>query len=122
MAGRTDGDARASWVPLALEKCETYLWLSPQFGRADVCLEPEDVWDRHPVLVEFDGWERGVARTPDRIGTKAARGSRYPAHDTSTPAEARTMLERDGVDQATIDRLLGGYASELFRLQVPTPA
>jgi predicted TIM-barrel fold metal-dependent hydrolase len=112
----------ASWVPLALEKCETYLWLSPQFGRADVCLEPEEVWDRHPVLVEFDGWERAVGRMPDRIGTKAAYGSRYPAHDTSTPAEARTMLEGQGVDAATVDRLLGGYAAALFRLQVPAPA
>jgi predicted TIM-barrel fold metal-dependent hydrolase len=111
----------ASWVPLVLEKCETYLWLSPQFGRADVCLEPEEIWDRHPILVEFDGWERAVARMPDRLGGKGAWGSRYPAHDTSTPAEARAMLEREGVDAATVDRLLGGYASELFRLPAPAP-
>jgi predicted TIM-barrel fold metal-dependent hydrolase len=114
--------AGASWVPLALEKCETYLWLSPQFGRADVCLEPEEIWDRHPVLVEFDGWERAVGRMPDRIGNKAAWGSRYPAHDTSTPSEARTMLEREGVDTATVDRLLGGYAADLFRLEIPAHA
>jgi hypothetical protein len=106
----------ASWVPLALEKCETYLWLSPQFGRNVVSLEPEEVWDRHPVLVGFDGWEKSVARMPDRIGTKAAWGSRYPQHDTSTPAEARAMLEASSVDADTIERLLGGRAAELFRL------
>ena len=29
------------------------------------------------------------------------------------------MLEANGVDAAMIDRLLGGNAAELFRLQVP---
>ena len=114
--------AGASWVPLALEKCETYLWLSPQFGRAAVSLEPEDVWDRHPVLVGFDGWEKSVARMPDRIGTKAAWGSRYPYHDTSTPAEARSMLEEHGVEEATIELMLGGRAAEMFRLGQLTTA
>jgi predicted TIM-barrel fold metal-dependent hydrolase len=109
----------ATWIPLALEKSETYLWLSPQFGRAEVCLEPEEVWERHPVLVSFDGWERPVARMPDRIGTKAAWGSRYPHHDTSTPEEARGMLQDEGVDSTTVDRLLGGYAAEIFRLDIP---
>jgi predicted TIM-barrel fold metal-dependent hydrolase len=111
-----------TWVPLVLEKCETYLWLSPQFGRAAVSLEPEEVWDRHPVLVGFDGWERPVARMPDVLGDKAAWGSRYPYHDTSTPAETRTMLEEEGVDAAMIDRLLGGNATELFDLKVPARA
>jgi predicted TIM-barrel fold metal-dependent hydrolase len=108
--------AGASWVPLALEKCETYLWLSPQFGHNVVSLEPEEVWDRHPMLVGFDGWEKPVGRMPDRVGSKAAWGSRYPQHDTSTPAEARSMLEANGVDETTIERLLGGRAAELFRL------
>ncbi len=109
----------ASWVPLALEKCETYLWLSPQFGHAQVCLEPEEVWDRHPALVSFDGWERSVGRMPDRLGQKAAWGSRYPNHDTSTPAEARAMLLGEGVDEPTVDALLGGHAAALFDLPVP---
>jgi predicted TIM-barrel fold metal-dependent hydrolase len=109
----------ATWVPLALEKCETYLWLVPQFGQADVCLEPEEVWRRHPVLVSFDGWERAVGRMPDRIGDKAAWGSRYPAHDSSTAVEARTMLESEGVDASTIERLLGGYAGDFFRMVMP---
>jgi uncharacterized protein len=111
--------AGVSWVPLALEKCETYLWLSPQFGRADVCLEPGEVWHRHPAVVSFDGWEKSVGRMPDRLGDKAAWGSRYPYHDTSTPAEARAMLHDEGVDESTVAALLGGHAVELFRLQAP---
>jgi predicted TIM-barrel fold metal-dependent hydrolase len=109
----------ATWVPLAIEKSETYLWLVPQFGQAGVCLEPQEVWDRHPILVSFDGWERSVGRMPDRLGEKAAWGSRYPSHDASTPAEARAMLEGEGVDEATIERLLGGYAARLFDIGVP---
>jgi len=104
---------------LVLEKCETYLWLSPQFGHADVCLEPEEVWERHPVVVSFDGWEKPVGRMSDRIGSKAAWGSRYPHHDTSTPGEARTMLVDGGVGEEMIDCLLGGHAIDLFRLEVP---
>jgi predicted TIM-barrel fold metal-dependent hydrolase len=110
--------AGTTWVPLALEKCETYLWLGAG-GGVPVCLEPEEVWERHPVLTSFDSWERPVARMVERIGEKAAWGSRYPQHDTGTPAEARTMLEGCGVEQGTIDRLLGGYAAEIFGLAVP---
>jgi predicted TIM-barrel fold metal-dependent hydrolase len=111
-----------SWVPLALEKSETYLWLSPQFATAFVCLEPEEVWDRHPLVVSFDSWEQSVAIMPDRLGDKAAWGSRYPNHDAAGPDEARTMLEEAGVEQAMIDRLMGGNAADLFRLQVPATA
>jgi predicted TIM-barrel fold metal-dependent hydrolase len=107
-----------TWVPLALEKCETYLWLGAG-GGVPVCLEPEEIWERHPVLTSFDSWERPVARMVDRIGSKAAWGSRYPHHDTGTPAEARAMLESCGVDESTVDRLLGGYAAEIFGLAVP---
>jgi predicted TIM-barrel fold metal-dependent hydrolase len=109
--------AGTTWVPLALEKCETYLWLGMGGGVA-VSLEPEEVWERHPIVTSFDSWERPVARMPDRIGTKAAWGSRYPQHDTGTPQEAREMLESEGVDQATIDQLMGEHAVELFGLPV----
>jgi predicted TIM-barrel fold metal-dependent hydrolase len=107
-----------TWVPLALEKSETYLWLGGG-GGTPVCLEPEEVWDRHPVLTSFDSWERPVARMVKRIGGKAAWGSRYPNHDTGTPAEARQMLEDFGVEASTIERLLGGYAADIFGLPVP---
>ena len=111
--------AGTSWVPLALEKSETYLWLSPQFAMAFVCLEPEEVWDRHPLVVSFDSWEESVAIMPDRLADKAAWGSRYPNHDAAGPDEAIAMLEAHGVDAATIERLMGGNAADLFRLQVP---
>jgi predicted TIM-barrel fold metal-dependent hydrolase len=113
----------ASWVPLAIEKSETYLWLTA-YGMAGppVCLEPNEVWDRHPIIVGFDGWERSVGRMLDVFGTIGAWGSRYPFHDAAGPDEARQMLERYGVDQAAVDRLLGGNAAELFGLPVGVSA
>jgi predicted TIM-barrel fold metal-dependent hydrolase len=111
--------AGTSWVPLALEKSETYLWLTP-FGMLEsVCLEPEEVWDRHPLIVSFDSWERSVARMPDVFAAKAAWGSRYPHHDASAPSEALAMLRANNVDEGTIDRLMGGNAADLFRLDTP---
>ncbi len=106
-----------TWVPLALEKSETYLWLGGG-GGAPVCLEPEEIWERQPVLTSFDSWERPVGRMVKRIGDKAAWGSRYPNHDTGTPQEARKMLEDSGVDPSAIERLLGGYAAEIYGLAV----
>jgi hypothetical protein len=108
--------AGCSWVPLALEKCETYLWLGGM-GSVPVSLEPEEVWERHPLLVSFDSWEKAVARMPDVLGGKAAWGSRYPNHDAAGPEEPRAMLADQGVDQSTVDALLGGHAKTLFGLQ-----
>lgn len=116
----------ATMVPLALEKAETYLWLafSNIFGiDKPVSLEPHDVFRDQPVVVSFDGWERPVARMADALfETKAAWGSRYPHHDTSTPAEAIGMLESESLPKKTIERMMGGNASEVLRLEEPVPA
>ena len=86
-------------VPLVLEKAETYLWLGSGFGRTGpVSLEPEEVFHEHPVLTSFDSWETPVARMPDAFVDIAAWGSRYPNHDTGTPAEAIDMLRAHAVD------------------------
>ena len=106
--------AGASWVPLTLEKSETYLWLFS--GIRDVSLEPEHVFFARPSLVSFDAWEEPVARMPDVFGEVAAWGSRYPRHDTSTPEEARAMLARHRVPATTVDGYLSGNATRLFGL------
>jgi predicted TIM-barrel fold metal-dependent hydrolase len=112
----------ASWLPLVLEKAETYLWLSipgvlhpPEHP---VSLEPEDVVAGRPLLLSFDAWETPVARLIGDVGAVAAFGSRYPHHDTATPTEAREMLEANGVERATVDALMADHARELFGLPV----
>jgi predicted TIM-barrel fold metal-dependent hydrolase len=107
--------AGCTWVPLALEKCETFLWIGEGgFPSVPVCLNPDEVWQRHPLLVSFDSWEKSVARIPDILGGKAAWGSRYPHHDASEPAEATAMLSEHNVDDATVAALMGGHARTLF--------
>ena len=106
--------AGASWVPLTLEKSETYLWLFS--GIRDVSLEPEHVFFARPSLLSFDAWEEPVARLPDVFGEVAAWGSRYPRHDTGTPDEARAMLAKHGVPATTVGAYLGANAARHFRL------
>jgi uncharacterized protein len=106
--------AGAAWVPLALEKSETYLWLFS--GIRDVSLEPEHVFFDRPSLVSFDSWETPVARMPDVFGNVAAWGSRYPNHDTGTVEEARATFARWGVPEATVAQYLGGNATRHFGL------
>jgi predicted TIM-barrel fold metal-dependent hydrolase len=118
--------AGASWVPLALEKAETYLWLSfpSVFAPAErpVSLEPEHVFEQHPALVTFDPWETSVGRLHEELTGVVAWGSRSPAHDAAMPSETLEMLRANGVPESSIARMMGGNAIELFRLPVPAPA
>jgi predicted TIM-barrel fold metal-dependent hydrolase len=106
--------AGASWVPLALEKAETYLWLFS--GIRDVSLEPEHVFFNRPSLVTFDSWEAPVARMPDVFGEVAAWGSRYPNHDTGTVEEALATLRQWRVPEPAVAKYLGGNAVRHFGL------
>jgi predicted TIM-barrel fold metal-dependent hydrolase len=111
----------ASMMPLVIEKAETYLWLSPgtMIGAAPVCLEPEEIFERASVLIGFDGWESAAPRLRHFFGSRAAWGSRYPYHDTSTPADAMRLLEQYETPAATVEGLLGGNAARLFGLDAP---
>ena len=104
----------ASWVTLALEKAETYLWLLSNFK--DVSLEPEHVFFERPSLVTFDTWESSVARLTDTYGEVAAWGSRYPHHDASSPAEAIDNLKKWQPPADVLARYMGGNAAKHFAL------
>lgn len=102
----------ASWVPLALEKSETYLWLLSAIQ--DVSLEPDRVFFSRPSLVSFPSWESSVARMPDVFGGVGAWGSRYPHHDASDPQEAIALLQRHGLGGDAQANLMGGNAARFF--------
>jgi predicted TIM-barrel fold metal-dependent hydrolase len=106
--------AGASWVPLALEKAETYLWLMS--STQDVSLQPEHVFYDRPALVSFSSWESSVARLTDLFGPVAAWGSRYPHHDASDAQEARTMLAHWRVGDDIVANYLGGNAARHYQI------
>jgi predicted TIM-barrel fold metal-dependent hydrolase len=104
----------ASWVTIALEKAETYLWLLSNFK--DVSLEPEQVFFQRPPLVTFNTWESTVARLPETFGPFAAWGSRYPHHDASAPDEALANLRKWNVPADVVANYMGGNAARHFGL------
>ncbi len=104
----------ASWVTLALEKAETYLWLLSSFK--DVSLEPEHVFSERRPLVTFNSWESSVARMTDTYGSIAAWGSRYPHHDASAPDEAIENLRKWNVSDEVVARYMGGNAARYLGL------
>lgn len=105
----------ASWVPLTLEKAETYLWLMS--STQDVSLEPEHVFFERPSLVSFNSWESSVARLTDVFKDIAAWGSRYPHHDASDVAEARATLQQWKVPDDIVANYLGGNAARHYGIQ-----
>jgi len=102
----------ASWLPLVLEKSETYLWLMS--STQDVTLEPEELFFERPALIGFDTWESSVARLPDIFAGVAAWGSRYPQHDASASNEAEEMLQRYSVPRVQATKLLYENAVNFF--------
>ena len=106
--------AGASWVTLALEKAETYLWLLSSMK--DVSLEPADVFFARESLVTFNTWESSVARLPETYGRVAAWGSRYPHHDASGPEEAIENLRRWQLPDEHVASYMGGNAARFYDL------
>jgi predicted TIM-barrel fold metal-dependent hydrolase len=104
----------ASWVTLALEKAETYLWLLSNFK--DVSLEPDHVFFQRSPLVTFNTWESSVARLTDTYKDIAAWGSRYPHHDASAPEEAIENLRKWNVSDQVLAAYMGGNASRYLGL------
>ena len=102
----------ATWLPLALEKAETYLTLMSSIR--DVSLRPEDLFFNRPSLITFDSWEPSVGALPDVFGKVAAWGSRYPAHDTSTPDEAMHNLREAGANEEFVRDVMAGNAERFF--------
>jgi predicted TIM-barrel fold metal-dependent hydrolase len=104
----------ASWLPIALEKSETYLWLS--FQAIPVSLEPEHVFFSRPSLISFDPWETSVANLSDVFAGVGAFCSRYPQHDASDAFASLEMLNRSAVPLPVIEALMGGNAARFFSI------
>jgi predicted TIM-barrel fold metal-dependent hydrolase len=104
----------ASWLPIVLEKAETYMWLSHQ--KHPVSLEPGRVFFNRQTLVNFSTGEGAIRRTPEDFASVASWGSRYPNHDATDSVEAIADLEKGGVAGKVIEQLMGGNAIKMFGL------
>jgi uncharacterized protein len=100
-----------SWLPLALEKAETYLTF---FMVENVCLEPEKFFYDRPYLVGFNPWERSVAKAYDVVENVACWGSHYPAHDTIGPDQTTQLLRNSRVPEGVIAKFMGENAGRVL--------
>jgi predicted TIM-barrel fold metal-dependent hydrolase len=72
------------------------------------------MWEEGNVMLGFDAEERLIQKLPENFAAKVVWGSRYPHHDTTSAWDAIAMLSNAHVAEATIARMLGGNAAELF--------
>ncbi|MBI3742752.1 MAG: amidohydrolase family protein [Chloroflexi bacterium] len=105
--------AGAAWLPLALEKTETAMWLCNQ--RDPVSLEPGQVFESRRNFVTFGAGDGSVRRMPDTFARLAAWGSHHPYPGTGSAADAIADLKRGGVPKATIAALMGGNAARVLQ-------
>ena len=110
----------SAWLPLALEKTETYLWICNQAEL--VSLDPAGVFYSRQNLVSFCAGDTSVRHMPSVYESVGAWGSRYPNQDTTTAWEAIRDLESGGVPPVTIERLLGGNIAGVLGTKPPSKA
>jgi predicted TIM-barrel fold metal-dependent hydrolase len=74
------------------------------------------MWEEGKVMLGFDAEERLIQKLPEDFAPKIIWGSRYPQHDTTSAHDAVATLQKAGVDDSTIARMLGGNAAQQFSL------
>jgi predicted TIM-barrel fold metal-dependent hydrolase len=109
---------KATWIPLALEKVETYvLTLLPTHG-LPITSDPEGLWEQHPAMLGFDADELGIQRLPEDYEEKVVWGSRYPHYDTMSARDAIQMLTQAGVSRQAVARMLGGNGATIYGVEL----
>jgi len=101
-------DCGTAWLPLALEKTESALWLCHQ--DTPVCLEPEAVFGAGEHLVAFEACDGSVQRMPQRFARSGAWGSA----GTDRASDVLAALRRAHIDDERIRALVGGNARRVL--------
>jgi predicted TIM-barrel fold metal-dependent hydrolase len=105
---------KASWMEEVLEKMEASSRVIPLLHKYPVRTDTEDMWEEGHVMLGFDADERFIQKMPHDFAEKVVWGSRYPQHDTTSAHDAIAMLERAGVPEDIIGRMMGGNAAAQF--------
>ncbi|MBI3743561.1 MAG: amidohydrolase family protein [Chloroflexi bacterium] len=107
--------AGIAWVPIALEKASTYLWLSHQ--QTPVSLTPERVFFARSTAVTFRAGDAALHSASDVFARVGVFGSRYAAHDAADAWEAIAGLEQAGIDEELIADLMGNNARRILSIE-----
>jgi len=105
---------KASWMEEVLEKMEASSRVIPLLHHYPVRTDTDELWDEGRVMLGFDAEERLIQKLPGDFAEKVVWGSRYPHHDTTSAWDALARLEKAGVPEAMMARMMGGNAAEQF--------
>jgi len=113
-------ESNSSWLPLILEKAETYLDLY-RFVR-EQAKPPQKVGDPRETFarqcyIAFESDEDITLRLWDIFEDIALWSSDMPHHDASDTWEAIDNMDKHGVPQEVQEKLLGGNARRLYGIE-----
>ena len=94
------------WLTLALEKTETYLWLSPRQAEP-VSLEPEDLFFNRQTFIAFNSGDGTIRRMHGLFEKTGVWSSHYPNHDTASAWEGITYLQEGGAPGSAVESMFG---------------
>ena len=105
---------KASWMEEVLEKMEASSRVIPLLHHYPVRTDPEEMWEDGNVMLGFDAEERLILKLPHEFAEKVVWSSRYPQQDTTSAWEAIAKMEKAGVPEGLIARMMGGNAAAQF--------
>ena len=107
-------ESNSSWLPLVLEKAETYLDLYKHLG--EKIGDPHDVFYQH-CFIAFESDEMITLRLWDLYENIALWSSDMPHLDASDVWEAIDNMNKWEVPQNVQEKMLGGNARRLYDIE-----
>ncbi len=108
-------ESNASWLPLILEKAETFLEVHANHRPVDLA-DPQETFDRQ-CFIAFETDEDAVYRMWDVYENIAIWSSDYPHHDGSDAWEAIERMTKWKVPASVQAKLLGGNARRMYGIE-----
>ena len=113
-------ESNSSWLPLILEKAETYLdlyrFVREQAKPPQKVGDPRETFARQ-CFIAFESDEDITLRLWDIFEDIALWSSDMPHHDASDTWEAVDNMDKHGVPQEVQEKMLGGNARRLYGIE-----
>lgn len=108
-------ESNATWLPMVLEKAETYLEVHAYQNLSKVG-NPVEVFYRQ-CCIAFEGDEDAVYRMSDVFENIGLWSSDFPHHDGADAWEAIARMKKWGVPYDVQVKLMGGNARRLYGIE-----